>query len=280
MIWPANWATTSIDPKFLMQNTKDQKLDEFTSFLLVGDSGTLKTSFFDTCPKPVLVVDTDNGMASLAGKEGIDFQTFRELSYGEKAPSGHLKEQGFYAWGEAWPAITAFVNEYIGRPIDAGVCKYKTLGYDSLTRLTDVAITYILKQNGKRYISDYKDGRQFWGAFLNNMGETFGQLTSWPLVKVLTAHVRRDEDQFSGLTSKMPLVPGQMSAKISTYFDEVYFTDILTEGVGTAKKSRPTIHTQTDSTMRQARSRKFHLPTAVLPPDYRAIMAYVAEHNK
>lgn len=260
-----------------MKSTSNQKLDEHTSFLLIGDSGTGKTRFFDTCPKPVLLIDTDKGTASLTGREGIDYQTFKELSYGEKPPTGHLIEEGFYAWGTAWPAVTAFINEHVGRPLDAGTCKYKTLGVDSLTMLTDIAVTYILKQNDKRLISDYKDGRQFWGAFLNNMSEMFSQLSAWPLTKVLTAHVRRDEDAYSGITTKMPLVPGQFSAKVSTYFDEIYFADVVTEGVGPAKKSRYTIHTQTDSSMRQARSRKFDLPTAVLPPDYQAIMAYVAK---
>jgi hypothetical protein len=254
-----------------MPTTEDIKLDENTSILLIGDSGTSKTTFFGTCPKPLYVIDTDKGMSALAGVKGIGFDTFKELGHGEKAPTGKMKDEGFYEWGTAYPAIIQKINE-VGRLIDAGKCDFKVIGIDSLTMLTDVATSYILKQNSKRYISDYKDGRQFWGTFLNNMSELFGQLTAWPIIKVVTAHVRRDENQLTGVTEQLPLMPGQFSAKVSVYFDEVYFTDVV--------KGKYFLHTQTDAVRRQARSRKFKLPTGVVPTDYRAIMEHVAASKR
>lgn len=264
-----------------MPKTSDIQPGKQTSFLLIGDSGTLKTTFLGTLPKPTYIIDTDGGLATLRGIEGIEYDTFRELAHGEKI-KGQLKEEGFYEWGTAWPAITDRINERIGRPLDAGTCEFKAVALDSLTRLTDCCTTFILKSENKRRISDYKDGRQFWGAFLNNMSELFGQLNSWPMVKAATAHVRRDENQYTGLTEKMPLIPGQFSAKVSVYFDEVYFTDIQDVPVkaGEPKRTRPLLHTQTDSTMRQARSRDLKLPTATLPPDYKAIMDFVAARDK
>lgn len=258
-----------------MPTTEDIKLDENTSFLLIGDSGTGKTTFLGTCPKPSYIIDLDRGLASLAGQKGIGYNTFKELSFGEKPPTGFLKDEGFYAWGTAWPAIIDKVNE-IGRLMDAGKCDFKTLAIDSLTMLTDCAASYILKQNGKRMVSDYKDGRQFWGTFLNNMSEFFGQITAWPILKVVTAHVRRDENQLTGVTEQLPLMPGQFSAKVSVYFDEVYFTDVVKDG----DKKKYVLHTQTDATRRQARSRKFKLPTGTIPTDYRTIMEHVAAKNR
>lgn len=251
------------------------------SFLLVGDSGTWKTQFLGTLPKPTYIIDTDGGLASIATVKDVWFDTFRELTWGEKI-TGRLGQEGFFEWGTAWPAITAAINENIGRPLDTGTCKFKSLGTDSLTQLTDSCVTYILKSEGKRRISDYKDGRQFWGAFLNNMSEFFGQLNSWPLVKATTAHIRRDEDAYLGITTKMPLVPGQFSAKVSTYFDEVYFTDVvapMTKAGEPKQPGKPILYTQTDSSMRQARSR-LNLPTGVLPPDYNAIMKFLDERDK
>lgn len=264
-----------------MPKTSDIQLGQRTSFLLVGDSGTLKTTFLGTLPKPTYIIDTDKGLGTLAGIPDIEYDSFMELPWGEKI-KGNLKEEGFFEWGTAWPAITEKINEKIGRPLDAGTCAFKAIGVDSLTMLTDCCTTFILKSEGKRRISDYKDGRQFWGAFLNNMSEFFGQLNSWPLVKAATAHVRRDENQYTGLTEKMPLIPGQFSAKVSVYFDEVYFTDIINVPVkaGEPKITKPVLWTETDSTMRQARSRTLHLPTGKLPPDYNAIMKFVAERDK
>jgi hypothetical protein len=277
--WLLSWQTLTNLP--MPKSTESIELGKQTSFLLIGDSGTLKTTFLGTLPKPTYIIDTDNGLGTLAGIKGIDYDTFNELPYGEKI-TGKLKEEGFFEWGIAWPAIIEAISVNIGRPLDKGTCIYKSVATDSLTMLTDICTSYILKNEGKRRISDYKDGRQFWGAFLNNMSEFFGQLNSWPLVKACTAHVRRDENQYTGLTEKMPLVPGQFSAKVSVYFDEVYFTDIISEPnkPGEPKKrGRPVLHTETDSTMRQARSRTLYLPTATLPPDYQAIMDYVAKRG-
>lgn len=254
-----------------MPTTEDIKLDENTSFLLIGDSGTGKTSFFQTCPLPCYIIDLDKGLSSLAGVKGIGFDTFKELSYGEKAPTGIMKQEGFYEWGTAYPRIIDKINE-IGRLMDAGKCDFKTLGIDSLTMLTDVAMSYILKQNGKRSVADYKDGRQFWNTFLSNMSELFGQFSAWPITKVVTGHARRDENQLTGVTEILPMIPGQFSAKVSVYFDEVYFTDV--------KDKKFFLHTQTDATRRQARSRKFKLPTGTVATDYRAIMEHVAAKNR
>jgi hypothetical protein len=258
-----------------MPTTEDLKDDNKTSFLLVGDSGTQKTGFFATCPKPLYIFDTDKGMARLAGVKGIGYDTFKELPRNEKFdPKGELAKEGFYEYGTAWGAILKKINE-IGRLIDQGKNEFKVIGFDSLTLLTDVAQSHILKQTGHDSMQ-----QNDWGAFLNNMSQLFGQLTAWPVLKVLTAHIKRDENLITGTTEKLPLVPGQFSGKVSVYFDEVYFTDVKNEGVGDKKIAKYFIHTVPDAVMRQAKSRKYNLPTGTLPPDFQAIMEHVKGKSK
>jgi hypothetical protein len=221
-----------------MPTTEDLKDDNKTSFLLVGDSGTQKTGFFATCPKPLYIFDTDKGMARLAGVKGIGYDTFKELPRNEKFdPKGELAKEGFYEYGTAWGAILKKINE-IGRLIDQGKNEFKVIGFDSLTLLTDVAQSHILKQTGHDSMQ-----QNDWGAFLNNMSQLFGQLTAWPVLKVLTAHIKRDENLITGTTEKLPLVPGQFSGKVSVYFDEVYFTDVKNEESAT-RRSPSTSSTQ------------------------------------
>lgn len=258
-------------------NAANIKPEENTSFLLIGNKGTHKTWFIGTCPTPAYVFDLDNGMAVHAGRADIDFDSFREIARCRAGTEGRKAEdkltltdwqrdQGWYEWGRAWPAILDKLNE-IGRSMDAGTCPYKTIAFDSLTTLTDVALTYILHEHadGGNLSGEFKDGRQMWQPFLNNMSELFGQFSTWPVIKVLTAHIKKDENLLEGTTEKLPLVPGQFAGKVGIYFDEVYYTD--------AKDQKFTFKCQQGSMEKMAASRKYNLPNG-LETDFRAIIKH------
>lgn len=244
-----------------MPNAGDIEVKLDASFLLVGDSGTNKTTFLGTCPSPVYIFDLDKGMNPLAGRKDIWYDTFREMPIGQKpSATGSFKDQGWYEWGTAWPAFLKKLNE-IGKSIDDGTCQFKTIGVDSLTLLTDIAMSYILKEN-KRTAMEQRD----WGAFLSNMTTVFSSLTGWPLVKVLTAHIKRDENQLTQVTEKLPLVPGQFAGKVSALFDEVYFTNVdssakaVAGGTGKERELKFWLQTVPDATVRQAKSRAYNVP--------------------
>jgi hypothetical protein len=274
----------------------DIKLDGRTSFLLVGNKGTRKTGFIGTCPTPAYVFDLDNGMAVHHGRADIHFDTFKEIARCRAGTDGKKKEdllqltdwqrkEGWYEWGQSYPAILDKLNA-IGRSMDAGTCPYQTIAFDSLTTLTEVALSYILKGHATsdNPSGEFKDGRQMWLPFLTNMSELFGQFSAWPVVKVLTAHVRKDENLLDGSTERLPLVPGQFSGKVGIYFDEVYYTDVKVEPVKVAgkpdqKKETFFFRCHQDGIIKMAASRKLNLPDG-LPTDYREIMKYVNSRPK
>lgn len=272
-----------------MPSGADISLDENTSFLLVGDKGTHKTFFTGTCPQPSYTFDLDNGFAIHQGRADMDFDRFKEVSRCRPGTAGTKeedkikvtdwqREQGWYEWGTAWTAILDKLNK-IGKSMDAGTCKYKTLSFDSLTLLTDAASTYIKKQNAtsENPSGEFKDGRQFWGVFLNNMSELFGQFSAWPVTKVLTAHIKRDENLLLGTTEKLPLVSGQFAGKVGVYFDEVYYTEVKVDKDpkdANQKKESFYFRCHQDGIIKMAASRKLNLPDG-LPTDYKAIMEHV-----
>lgn len=243
-----------------MPNAADIKIDSDASFLLVGDGGTHKTYFIGTCPSPIWVGDTDKGMAVLAGRSDIDYDTFKELPRDEKLEgSGRFKGEGWYEYGYAWPALLKKVNE-IGRSIDNGTCKYRTIALDSLTMATQICQSYILREN-KRKQMEIQD----WGAFLNNMTALYSQLTGWPLIKVATAHIQRDENLVNKVTEKLPLVPGKFAGVVPVLFDEVYYTEI---------KDNKWVLTTRDPMMKQAKSRKYDVPNGT-PTDFPSVLKHI-----
>lgn len=246
-----------------MPSAKDIPLDGRTSFLLIGDPGTKKTTFIGTCPGPVYIVDCDANLAPLAGRDGIDYDTFKEVPPKQKLADWQVKDGGWYEYGKAWPAIKNKLNE-IGKRMDTGTNAYKTIGVDSLTLLTDLAQSYIYAENPQ----GFKDMRNFWGVFLSNMSEFFGQLTAWPVNLVLTAHVKRDENLVLGTTEKLPNVPGQFAGKVGVYFNEAYYTEW--------KDNKVVLKTKQDSVLRHAKSSKFNVPDGT-EATYQAIMKHVKE---
>lgn len=249
-----------------MPSTKDLKGTADASFLIIGDSGTHKTFFLGTCPKPAYIFDFDKGVSILSGVNGVDYDTFKDAPKGVKPAAGGAL--GTYEWGTAWPAFIKRLNE-IGASIDKGDCQYKTLAFDSLTMMSDIAMNYILKQNNRE-----KMEIQDWGAYLSNMSNLFNQFTGWPGVKVVIAHVKRMENDLTKLEEKLPLVQGQFAGKVSIYFDEVYYTEVKSEGAGANKKLKWTLVTQPTSIIRQAKSRRFNLPDGT-EASYDAIRPYV-----
>ena len=258
-----------------MPNAADIKPAEHTSFLLIGDGGTHKTWFIGTCPQPSYTFDLDAGMGIHAGRADMDYDTFKELPRGE-IPTDRQRREGFYEWGLAWPAILNKINE-IGKRMDeaekAGQpLPYKTLAFDSLTLLTDVALTFVLRSNSgpSNPTGVFKDGRQMWQPILNNMSALFSQFTGWQVTKVLTAHVKRDENPLSDNVEKLPLVPGQFAGKVGVYFDEVYYTESFTDSRGTSFTSK----CQQDGTLKMAKSRKFNLKNG-FTTDFREIVKLI-----
>lgn len=222
------------------------------SFLVVGDSGMHKTGFLGTLPRPLYVFDFDNGMSRLAGESDVYYDTFKEAPKGMPVKStGGL---GLHPYGEAWPRFLDQVN-VIGAEIEAGTSPYKSLAIDSLSLMTDVAMSYILKQNNRANME-----QRDWGTFLQNMSSFFGQFTGWPLTKCVTAHIRRMENDLNKVEELLPLVPGQFAGKASIYFDEVYFVEIEKDPKSSGGFKR-VVRTGPTNLIKQAKSRKFNVPT-------------------
>jgi hypothetical protein len=233
------------------------------SFLVIGDSGTGKTNFIRTLPRP-FVFDFDKGMATLEGT-GIPYQTFKDAPKGAKILP-FMKDRGIYEWGTAWPAAMKHLSD-IGTLIDKGECPYDSLCFDSLTLMSDLCMNNILKNSGKD-----KPEIQHWGAFLHTMGSIMDQITSWPLIKYLTAHVQRETNDLTQTVEMLPLISGQMKGKISIYFDEIYFAEV-TGGVQPNSRREYVFRTQSTTLMKQARSRR-GVPDRVAQ-DFRTILSHI-----
>lgn len=227
-----------------MPNAKNATANATPSILIVGDGGTGKTRFLGSCPSP-FVIDCDKGMASVAGMD-VEYRTFKDAPWGSKAIN---KEDGIYPWGSAWNELVRYVDDVIYPQIEAGTWPYKVLAFDSVTTLGNIAKNAILKQAGKTGKDQLE--KQHWGQMLRQLEVFFEQVTSWPVISIFTAHIRRDENLVQGTTEYLPMIEGQLAGRLGIYFDEFYFTQ--TAGKGDARKFA--FKTQAEGLYKQAKSR-------------------------
>lgn len=245
------------------------------NILIVGDSGTHKTRFFGTFPEgTVEVADFDKGMASLAGKN-IEFETFKEAAAGQKVEPWQTK-LGIYPAGMAWPAFIQWVNK-IGDRLATGNGP-KVLGLDSLTFMSMIAMSKILKDNNWDV-----PNQGAYGAQQEYLKRVLNQISAWPVRLVCTAHIKRDDNLVTGVSEKLPLLTGQLAGFISAFFDEVYFTDTVTIAAKPAAGTKPAepsrtevvVRTKINPSMRQAKSR-WNVPDGT-PLDWAAIAPFLPE---
>lgn len=257
-----------------MANTKTLTSGD-ANILVVGDSGTWKTRFFGTFPEgTVEVADFDKGMASLAGKN-VEFETFKEAAAGQKVEPWQTK-LGIYPAGTAWPAFIQWLNK-IGERIDKGTGP-KVLGFDSLSFMSMIAMSKILKDNNWDV-----PNQGAYGAQQEYLKRVLNQVSAWPIRLVCTAHIKRDDNLVTGVSEKLPLLTGQLAGFISAFFDEVYFTDTVSVAAKAAVAGKPAepastqvvIRTKITPSMRQAKSR-WGVPDGT-PFDWASIQQFLPE---
>lgn len=228
------------------------------SVLLIGDSGTGKTKFLGEIPG-IYVYDFDKGLATLRGQMP-EHITIKDAPHKGKA----MPERGIHPFGTGWEVFIKDLNR-IGELVDKGQGP-KGIAFDSLTTLANLAMNYVLKQNNHFAPPQI----QHWGTQMALLETVMDQLTAWPLVKVVTAHVQRNTNDLTQVIEMLPLVTGKLAGKVSVYFDEVYFTKVT--GKGAEKKY--VLQTESDAMMKQAKSR-YKVPDGT-PTSWAKIAPYLA----
>lgn len=249
-----------------MPNAKELIQNPWPSILLVGESGTHKTYFLGTCPRPV-IFDFDGTMLVLRGKD-VDYFRFKDAP--KNSPAKVIKPDiGIYEWGTAYPAFLHKLNEVGGKLDDPANRQYDTVALDSLTSLGRIALNYVLKETGYNVTPKSPVDPGTWGFQSGLLQSVCEQVNTWPVIKVMTAHVQRDTNMVTNNMEKLPLTTGKFAAMVSSLYDEVYYCE--TSGVGAAQKF--ILRTNQDGIMKHAKS-----PCGVpdkIPVDWAEVAKYV-----
>ncbi len=193
-----------------VKKTSDIKLGENYQLkvLAYSDSGTGGTWLIRTLPKPILVIDTDQGALTNRGVEGIEVI--------EIQPDRLIKGTLPKAWERFKEAMDFF---------ETNKSSYKSLVWDSLTTIADAALAHLMFTN-RHQITGAKDDQ---GASLPDLNME-KQLVTDQLMRAISSgrhfYVRCHQEIIKnelGIQMIVPAARGQLAGKIGKWFDEVYY---------------------------------------------------------
>lgn len=218
----------------------------FPRVLLYGASGTGKTHFLGTCPRPY-IMDFDNGIETLLGREGLEFQheLFEPLAL------------------DTWDRFNKKLRDF-----ETGRVKgIDTLAIDSLSALCDCIEAKVLRTNNRDIL--HKE-QQDWGQEISTIEQVMYRLNQASKFYhvIVTSHEQVKEDLVRGETFVVPIVSGQkMPFELPKFFTEVYriYTDRTREKL-------PSYHLLTCADRRYSAKSRLGGLEAIEVPDYRVLL--------
>ncbi|SRR6266404_5702744 len=175
-----------------MQLSKDYKPNQSRGFLLLGQPGMGKTTnALEIATPTAYIADLDNNLSGahryLSGK--IEFM---------------------YDSGGTWGDLTNNIKDACKND------KVNSFILDSFSRLTDMAMEEILRQQGRKAMQ-----LQDWGVFLLMMKKLIAEMRSTKKLFIATAHIKPEKDEVSGIVRYFPAIPGQLQHIIGALFSDV-----------------------------------------------------------
>lgn len=175
-----------------MQLSKDYKPNQSRGFLLLGQPGMGKTTnALEIATPQAYIADLDNNLSG----------AHRYLS---------SRVSFFYTIPQTWDDLTKDVKE---------ACKDSTCNsiiLDSFSRLNDIAMEEILRQQGRKAMQ-----LQDWGVFLLMTKKLIAEMRSTKKLFIATAHIKPEKDEVSGIVRYFPAIPGQLQHIIGALFSDV-----------------------------------------------------------
>jgi len=229
----------------------------YRRFLIQGPPGTGKSVFAATCPSPLFVFDFDNMISIYA-------QITSDLTYAqfEMSPKG-------------WNDFTLTLDTVLKQQKSSTPPPYKTIIFDSATKLADLALEFALQLDPSRDETEGPVWNIHYKMVKNLVSGKIRQATQFGANAnfVLICHTKESKNTDGAIISIDPLLPGDMSTKTPSDFGEVLFS-----GVAKDKENNTQYYLQTTTVgLRKARSHLrgvYNLLPDRVPNTYPQLMQY------
>lgn len=174
---------------------------------VVGDTGSGKSVFASTFPGPAFLFNFDKSILTYRGLD-IDYEDYTQNA------------AGWVKFEKDFKALKDMVR--------ADNFKYKTIILDSTTTWTDLAMERALSLDPKRSQTGGPLWNVHFGMVKHLIEGAIRQLLEFPCNIVVIGHLNKVYNDDGILIGVEPMLTGQLSTKVPSYFDEVYYAQVKT----------------------------------------------------
>lgn len=233
-----------------MPNAKDITGMPAHKFLLLGNTGSGKTSQFLTLPgRKFIYIFDPNALLTLRGHD-VDYEEFLPTPVSldmksldrDKTPDkvmGHKVSDLYVRWEK----------DFDEKKKSGFFASYDVLGVDSATTLLDCMMDRILSINGRAGQFPRQDD---WGPQMVAFANFMRELTGCGKTIFVTGHLKTDKDEFTQKVIQLPLFTGQLREKIPLLFSDIFRTDTSVDNKGNVKYLLHTVPNSRETPIRTA----------------------------
>ena len=222
-----------------MPNAKDTKDIGRPKFLLLGSSGSGKTSQILTLPgKTFCYLFDPAALATLKGHD-IDYELFLPTRVSTSAVSLSKGKSDPKSEEDASLLYVKWEKDSDKKMKSGFFDEYDNICFDSFTTFSDMVMDRILKLNGRAGQFPQQDD---WGCQMQTITNVVRTYASMNKVILFTAHEEFKQDKDSGRMLNIILLTGRLRVKLPLLFSEM----LHTECVSTASDIKYQIQTRPD----------------------------------
>lgn len=201
-----------------MPNARDIDSDAPNKFLILGTTGSGKTSQFLTLPgRKFMYLFDPNAINTLKGHD-VDYEEFYPADV-PLAVHSLKKDKGDTAAGKANSTVySEWEKDFEARRAEGFFDSIDVIGMDSCTTLLDLLMDRILTINGRPGQWPQQDD---YGPQMVTFTNIVRTLTGMGKLVYFTGHLMLDKDEISQKIFRQPLMTGRLKEKIPLLFSDI-----------------------------------------------------------
>lgn len=202
-----------------MPNAKDFEGGN-DKFLVIGETGSGKTSLFSTIPgKKFIYIFDPNALNTLKGCD-VDYEIFTPDTISMKVtPLAKSAKSDKHATPLEPRTYVLWEEDFEKKIADGFFDAYDAIGFDSMTTFCDLVMDRVQYLNGRFGKQPEQDD---WAAQINTIKNVFRQATSMGMMVYATAHKDLKQDELTKRIQYQIILPGQLRSKLPLLFSEVW----------------------------------------------------------